>query len=156
MKIYIGPRDLNYKKKVEKALKTKSISTLKGDLQKIFNTYIRLRDTKTSNGKQYFVCISCGEPKGLDQMNAGHYWPVGGHEAVRYDEDNVHGQCIYCNNFAAGGKVTMNYAGRLLKKIGKEKFEALANRRMNRSKMMAFEVNLLIDEYKEKVKKLKG
>lgn len=144
------------KKQVEKLLNKKSLATLKNDLQIVFNTYIRLRDTLYDKGTPYFICISCGEPKGLDQMNAGHYWPVGGHEAVRYDEDNVHGQCIYCNNFASGGKVTMVYAGRLLRKIGKQKFEALALRRFNRSKMMAFEVDLLIDQYKEKIKKLKS
>lgn len=157
MKNFIGYRKPGQnKKQVEKLLNKKSLATLKKELQEVFNKFIRIRDTKHDKGAPYFICISCGEPKGLEQMNAGHYWPVGGHEAVRYDEDNVHGQCIYCNNFAAGGEVTMNYSGRLLRKIGKERFEALSYRRFNKSKLMSFEVELLIQQYKEKIEKLKG
>lgn len=143
------------KKQVEKLLKTKSLATLKGDLQKVFNTYIRMRDTKYDKGQPYFICISCNQPKGMDQMNAGHFWPVGGHEAVRYDEDNVHGQCIHCNNFAANGPVMKRYEAKLLLKIGEKRFDDLAARRFNKSKMMAFEVELLIQAYKSKIEKLK-
>jgi hypothetical protein len=143
------------KKQVEKLLNKKSLATLKGELQIVFNTYIRLRDTLYDKGTPYFICISCNHPKGLDQMNAGHFWPVGGHEAVRYDEDNVHGQCISCNHFESNGVVMKRYTTNLIRKIGMKKFEALGNRRFNRSKMMAFEVDLLIDQYKEKIKKLK-
>jgi site-specific DNA-adenine methylase len=156
MNNFIGLKRIGQNKKaMEKLLKKKSVATLKKELQEVFNKYIRIRDTKTDKGQPYFICISCGEPKGLEQMNAGHYWPVGGHEAVRYDEDNVHGQCIYCNNFASNGMVTMNYAGRLLTKIGKARFEALALRRFNRSKLMPFELELLIQEYKTRISNLK-
>lgn len=154
MKNYIGPKNLNYKKLVEKALKQKSISTLKAELQKVFNEYIRLRDTKHENGQSYFECISCGERKDLSQIHAGHYWPVGGNEAVRFDEDNCHGQCIACNYHKHGNLV--QYGGNLVSKIGQVRFDALKIKRLNRSKMMAFEVNLLIEEYKEKVKKVKS
>ncbi len=153
MKTYIGPKDLNYKKKVEKALKQKSISTLKGELQKIFNTYIRVRDTKYENGQPYFICISCNDKKDIQQMHAGHFWPVGGNEAVRFDEDNVHGQCIKCNFYDHGSPLL--YASNLLVKIGMTRYEALKIKRHNRSKIMAFEVNLLIEMYSEKVKQLK-
>jgi hypothetical protein len=154
MKSYIGPKNLNYKKQVEKALKKKSVSTLKAELQKIFNTYIRLRDTKYENGKAFFVCISCNYPKEMDQMHAGHFYPVGGNEAVRFDEDNVHGQCLKCNTFLHGN--LLPYQAALIKKIGKERFELLGIKRMNRSKMMAFEIEVLKDEYENKIKALKS
>jgi hypothetical protein len=143
------------KKQVEKLLQKKSLATLKGELQKVFNTYIRMRDTLYDKSTAYFICISCNQPKGLDQMNAGHFWPVGGHEAVRFDEDNVHGQCIYCNNFASNGVVTLKYESNLRKKIGAGRFIALANRRFNKSKMMAFEIELLIQDYNDKISKLR-
>lgn len=143
------------KKQVEKLLQKKSLATLKGELQKVFNTYIRTRDTKYDKATPYFICISCNQPKGLDQMNAGHFWPVGGHEAVRFDEDNVHGQCIYCNNFASNGVVTMKYAPNLIKKIGQDAFDNLAARRFNKSKLFAFEVELLIQTYNDKISKLR-
>jgi NAD-dependent dihydropyrimidine dehydrogenase PreA subunit len=149
MKTYIGPKSLNYKKQVEKALKKKSISTLKSELQKIFNTYIRLRDTQYDKGQAFFVCISCGEKKTTDQMHAGHYWPVGGNEAVRFDEDNCHGQCIACNYHKHGNE--KGYRPRLIKKIGQSRFDMLEIKRLNRSKMMAFELEYLIEDYKTKV-----
>lgn len=152
-KNYIGPKSLNYAKKVEKALKKKSLSTLKGELQDLFNKFIRLRDTKYDKGTQYFVCISCNHPKPLTEMNAGHYWPVGGNESVRYDEDNVHGQCIHCNHFKHGNE--KEYRPNLIKKIGQSKFDLLEIKRNNKSKMMSFEVEYLINEYKEKIKQLK-
>lgn len=155
MKNFIGFRKPGQnKKQVEKLLNKKSLSTLKGDLQKVFNQYIRLRDTIYDKGTPYFVCISCRQPKGLDQMHAGHFWPVGGHEAVRFDEDNVHGQCEYCNTFKHGNLV--QYTPNIIKKIGHARFEALSYRRLNKSKMMAFEVELLIQQYKDKIEKLKG
>lgn len=152
MKSYIGPKTLNYKKKVDKALKKKSLSVLKGELQDIFNKYIRLRDTQYSNGKAFFVCISCGHPKGIEEMHAGHYHPVGGNESVRYDEDNVHGQCLHCNFYKHGND--KGYMPRLIKKIGQKRFDILEIKRHNRSKMMAFEIEYLIQEYTEKIKAL--
>jgi hypothetical protein len=153
---FIGFRKLGAKmaKGAMKDLEKKSVATLKKDLQKVFNTYIRLRDTLHDKGTPYFICISCRQPKGLDQMHAGHFWPVGGNEAVRFDEDNTHGQCEHCNTFKHGNLV--QYTPNLIKKIGMVRFEKLSHRRLNRSKMMAFELELLIQTYKEKITKLKG
>lgn len=146
------------RKKIEKLLgKKKSAATLTAELQKIFNTYIRLRDTKYGNGKtgysEYFVCISCGKAKGLDQMNAGHFFAVGNHPALRFDEDNVHGQCVVCNYHHHGNLV--RYQANLIKKIGQERFNALDLRTNNRMKLMPFELEVLIETYKNKVAELK-
>lgn len=154
MNNYIGPKNLNYKKQVEKALKKKSVSTLKVELQKVFNTYIRLRDTEYDKGKAFFVCVSCDTPKDLDQMHAGHFWSVGGNEAVRFDEDNCHAQCIRCNMHLHGN--LLEYRVKLIRKIGQQRFDTLEIRRHNRSKMMAFEIEVLIDDYKSKIERLKS
>lgn len=158
MKNYIGPRSFKInaknKAKVEKMLNKKTLPTLKKELQEVFNLFIRLRDTQYDKGQAFFICISCNQPKGLDQMNAGHFHPVGGNEAVRYDEDNVHGQCIYCNNFKHGNEKL--YERNLIKKIGQKAFDNLEIRRHNRSKLMPFEVEYLISDYKKKVEELKS
>lgn len=153
MKSFIGIKTESNKKAMEKLLKKKSLSTLKKDLETVFNLFIRLRDTEISQGKKFFTCISCGHPKELTEMHAGHYWPAGGHEAVRFDEDNVHGQCRRCNFFKHGNE--KGYRGRLIKKIGEPAFTTLGLRAHNKSKMMAFEVEYLIQEYKSKIEKLK-
>jgi hypothetical protein len=150
MKSYIGPKSPNYKKKVDKLLKKKSLSVLKGELTDVFNKFIRIRDTQLSQGKKFFVCISCGLPKETEQMHAGHYFAAGSHEAVRWDEDNVHGQCIACNYYKHSNE--KQYRKNLIRKIGAKRFEVLELRAYNRSKMMAFEVELLIQQYSDKIK----
>lgn len=155
MKGYIGPKKtMGYtKKKLEKLMDKKSISTLQGELQKVFNEFIRNRDTKNENGKEYFICISCKNKKGTEHMHAGHYFSVGGHPSVRFDEDNTHGQCDHCNFFLHGNLIA--YTVNLQRKIGGAKFEMLNIKARSRSKLMHFELEYLIEEYKTKIAALK-
>ena len=71
----------------------KTLPKLKAELQKVFNAYIRKRDSEDG----YFTCISCGVTKTTSQMNAGHFYAVKGYDYLRYDEMNVHGECASCN-----------------------------------------------------------
>lgn len=152
-KNFIGFRRISNKKALEKLTKQKSLSTLLKELQDTFNLFIRLRDTIYDKGQAYFICISCQQPKGLENMHAGHFFSVGGHPATRFDEDNTWGQCDHCNFFQHGNLVP--YKTNLIKKIGPERFRILELRAHNRSKLMAFEVNLLIDLYKQNIEKLR-
>ena len=93
--------------------KTKTLSKLKGDVQKVFNAYIRQRD----EGKP---CISCGK---VTKLQAGHYYPVSTHQGLRYNEDNVHGECARCNCFDEGHLI--NYRENLIERIGMGRFGAL-------------------------------
>lgn len=80
-----------------------------------FNKYIRNRDSKDP-------CISCNRHhKG--QYHAGHYKTVGGHPALRFEEDNCHKQCSVCNNYKSGN--LSEYRSNLLKKIGLDRVEWL-------------------------------
>jgi hypothetical protein len=134
--------------KLKKQMNGKSLPKLKKELQEIFNKFIRLRDQK--NG--VFKCISCGEFKQVDQMNAGHYHCVGNNEAVRYNEFNVNGQCVKCNLHEHAN--LLGYQQGLIKKYGKKVVELLEIQRHNKSKMGKFEHELLIKDYKAKVKAL--
>jgi hypothetical protein len=69
--------------------KEKTLPKLKAEAQDIFNAYIRRRDAE-------LPCISCGQYK---HLQAGHYHAVKGYDSLRYDEDNVHGECAGCNCF---------------------------------------------------------
>ena len=101
------------------AKKQKTISKLRQQLDRVFNAYIRSRDLVDGN----FTCISCGIVKGKDQMNAGHFWAAGKYTAVRWDEDNVHGQCVSCNCFLHGN--LYEYGKRLKAIIGQTRFLVL-------------------------------
>ena len=114
-------------KRVEKAIdrKTrellKTLPKLKAEAQTAFNAWTRARDHAQP-------CISCGRPPGdLTQLHAGrdagHYRSVGSAPHVRYDERNVHSQCVSCNQYGAGRAV--EYRQGLIVRIGLESVEAL-------------------------------
>src|SRR3990167_11059292 len=81
----------------------------------VFNKFIRLRD-------KGLTCISCGLRSIHD---AGHYWPTSQYPqpSMKFNEDNVHGQCQKCNRFTEGAR--QGYREGLLKRFGKEILEKL-------------------------------
>jgi hypothetical protein len=109
--------------------------------QKVFNTYIRLRDA----GKP---CISCGVDK-IEQ--ASHYYSAGKYSHLRFNEDNVHGSCLRCNYYLHGNLIP--YRRNLLDKIGAERLmilDGIAERRVH--KWSILELQTIRDEYKTKIK----
>ena len=85
--------------------KGKSISQLHKLATKHFNSFIRNRD----KGKG---CVSCDS---LTFSDAGHFYSSGHYPILRYDENNVHGQCKRCNYFLHGN--LDEYRKRLYKRI---------------------------------------
>lgn len=124
----------------------KSLQALKKDLDKVFNAWIRKRDSLFG----VFHCISCDTVKLVKFMHAGHYFSAGHNEAIRWNEFNVNGQCDRCNYFLHGN--FEGYTKGMLKKYGQKVIDDLEIQRHNKSKMFKFEVQLLIDEYKKKLK----
>ena len=130
--------------------KRKTLGKLKADLDKVFNRYIRLRDTE--NG--YGVCISCGKNKPFEDLDAGHFFAKQGNDGLRYDEDNVHAECRKCNRFDDSHLIP--YQDNLLAKIGLCRLNALKEK--SREYKMGFfkwdrsEIEEKIKEYKIKLK----
>ena len=128
--------------------KAVSLPKLKAKLQEVFNEYIRLRD----EGKP---CISCGQGKVLQ---AGHFYPVSGYDGLRFNEDNVNGECAGCNCFDESHLI--RYYDNLRLKIGEERFEALKRQaeeyKRNGYKWSRSELLELIEKYREKVNNLKN
>lgn len=114
--------------------------------QKIFNTYIRFRD-------QYEPCISCGKTL-VQKYDAGHYFNAGGHPALRFDEDNVHGQCVRCNRDLHGNLI--EYRDGLMQRIGIDLLTALESRKNEVRKYTITEVKELIKEYRLKIKQIQN
>lgn len=125
-------------------MKKKTLPKLKADCQKIFNEYIRLRDS----GKP---CISCG---GFGEMQAGHYYAVSGYDGLRFDEDNVFCECVRCNCFDESHLI--GYGSNLINRIGIERYKALQERAILYKKFgkkwSRSEVEELIRIYKEKLR----
>ena len=128
--------------------KLKTVKDYSKDAQKVFNTFIRLRD----EGKR---CISCDQflNSSKAKFDAGHYYSQGGHSSVRYDENNVFGQCVECNRYLHGNLI--KYGDRLKKLIGEEKYNELKDKAYKTKKWTIDELKEIIQVYKQKVKDLK-
>lgn len=114
----------------------------------VFQRYIRLRDTKG----EYFICCSCGAMKDKSQIQAGH-WINRRWMATRWREDNVHGQCISCNMYDEGNGP--GYTRFMQRTYGDKHVEYLLAIKNEQMLYHNFEVELLIKEYKKKIKELK-
>jgi hypothetical protein len=142
--------DYSNKLKANKAKKEKSILKEKlkthkdylSELQKIFNTYIRERDL-------HLGCISCGA-EFKSKFDAGHYFSVGAYPNLRFNPDNVHGQCVACNQHRHGN--INEYSIKLPQRIGEERFFRLLKLRHKETKLSIPEIEVLKIKYKELTK----
>lgn len=125
----------------------RNIASLKKSLWRRFSLYIRLRDSKDGYGK----CISCGKIVPLDgSFHAGHYYPKSTtYASLYFDEQNVNGQCNYCNRYLEGNK--QGYAKGLVKKYGKDILDVLDIKKSFKSHWGVHEYESLIEKYKQMV-----
>ena len=115
---------------------------LKLKVRDLVHPYVRRRDAE--NG-----CISC--PTGKVEQ-AGHFYAAGHFERLRYNLDNIHGQCLQCNYYKHGNLIS--YRINLEKKIGPERLEALdreaaLSKAERRFKFDRLTLIFIIEEYKQ-------
>lgn len=135
--------DVTWKKEAKEKLM--SLGDYTQLFQKVFNTYIRMRDKN-------LPCISCGTTKNI-QWAAGHFYTRGAYPNLRFHEDNVHKQCNqYCNMKLSGNLIA--YREGLINRIGIERFEALEREKNSVVKYTIPEVKELIEKYRKKIKEL--
>lgn len=125
-----------------------SLSTLVDRLDTVFSRYIRLRDAMPSG---MFRCISCGKIKPIEQADCGHFHSRT-HMSTRFDEDNCHAECRYCNRFSADHII--GYRENLIKKIGEQRFMLLDIKAHETKKWSHFELEQLAKYYRALVQKL--
>lgn len=133
------------KSKMEKKAELMTVQDWIKIAQQAFNAYIRERD-------KGLLCISCGNvPK---KTNAGHFWNANNHWAVRFDEDNVHLQCEYCNSFLSGN--LLPYRANLISKIGFDRYDKLEEKARKTRKFTIEELKEITATYKAKLKNIKN
>jgi hypothetical protein len=129
-------------KKIKKeALKTKKDYIR--ELQVVFNKFIRLRDKDEP-------CISCGKKLGT-KYDAGHYRSAGGNPELRFEENNVNAQCVYCNQHLHGNLI--NYRLGIINRYGLAVVDWLESQHEPKHYSIE-ELKKLKEYYKEQIKKL--
>jgi hypothetical protein len=133
------------KEKKESKEKIKTRSQHLNELQTIFNKYIRLRDKDKP-------CISCDRPL-IGKYDAGHFFSVGAYPNLRFNELNVHGCCVHCNQHKHGN--IFEYSLRLPKRIGEYEYNGLIAEKDKPLKLTLPEILELKAVYKGKIKEVK-
>lgn len=141
VKVWIEREKVKQWQTKKKLLKTelKTTQELIKDAQIVFNKFIRLRDKNKP-------CISCEKPLGA-KYDAGHYFSSGGHKAITFDEDNVHGQCVACNQHKHGNLIA--YQIGIQKRIGAERLLSLHDKAHRIKKYTREELEGIIEKYKK-------
>jgi hypothetical protein len=144
-----GYDKLKQAKKKENAKKKKAfydsdLKTRKKAAKLACHKYIKLRD-------KGLPCICCN--RALDgKIDAGHYLESGNNPKIRYDEDNIHSQSVYCNQYQGGN--SDDYRGNLIKKIGLKRVERLESMKGGSVKRTPQDYKEIEDYYKSKIKLL--
>ncbi len=134
----------------ERKDRLKSRSDWMREAQQTFNAFIRKRDEEQP-------CICCGriETKvtglGAHGWDSGHYRSVGSAPHLRFNENNVHRQLVYCNRYGAGRAV--DYRLGLIDRIGVRAVEELeANNDV--VKFTIDDLKQIKENYNQKLKEL--
>ncbi len=135
------------KKKKSTSTKVKKPNLVK-KLDRIFSLYIRLRDVMPGG---YGKCISCGRIKPYDELDCGHFHSRI-HMSTRFDEDNCHAECRYCNRMSADHLIKYQY--NLIRKIGIGRFEKLNIKAHSTTHWLDSELEEKIQYYKNEVIRL--
>lgn len=137
-------KQLWVKTKREMQDKLQSTQKLAKKAQFYFNAYIRERD----KGKK---CISCNTML-TGKFDAGHFFNANNHWSIRYDEQNVWGQCVRCNRDLHGN--LLQYRKALIYIIGEDALQKLEEKSVETRKYTKSELESIIQEYKDKKKLL--
>jgi hypothetical protein len=108
----------------QRQLKEKSLRKQKSEaVKKSQQTDVRIRKQAAVKACHQYIhlrdagrpCISCGAAL-TGRADAGHYISAGSCTALRFDERNIHLQCVRCNMFLSGN--LRAYREGLIQKIG--------------------------------------
>ena len=146
VKVWVETAKVKNWKKEKKELKEKleTVQSLTKKAQTYFNAYIRARDKNKT-------CVSCNKPLG-SKFDAGHYYSAGGFGSVRFNELNVHGQCVYCNQHLHAN--LLNYQIGIEQRIGGEALIKLHEQAHQIRKYTREELRDIIEIYKRKIKEI--
>ena len=125
-----------------------NLSSILAQTKKIVHEFIRKRDINKN-------CISCNAPYNTS-FDAGHFYPAGKFTALKFDLDNINGQCQQCNRYNEGE--FEKYSLRLPNRIGKQNYDNLIKRAKTSikyaKKWTRTELKAIQKDVKQKIKDL--
>lgn len=129
-------------------MKSKSYSTLKNKLDKVFSEWTRRRFSAPSLQAQ---CVSCRQIRTWRELQCGHFVSRV-RLATRWDPRNAAPQCGYCNVLLRGNAV--GYARWLENRYGPSIFAELDDLSRQPTKFTRADLQSMIDDFQRKLKEL--
>ena len=118
LKLLVKQKEKEWKRRKKKMIENlMTVSDWVKKVQKEVNKQVRERD----EGKS---CITCSTilNSSVKKFDAGHWYSVN-HSSVRFDLDNIHGQCVKCNRWLNSNPHI--YAMNIVQRIGQENVDRL-------------------------------
>jgi hypothetical protein len=117
-----------------------------GLIRKIDAAFSRFIRKRAADEYGFCTCVTCGDRHHMSEIHAGHFVRRR-HMAVRWDPENVHTQCVYCNTFLDGNEA--EYSRFIIDTYGRETFDRLLASKRDVRKWSMPELRCLLEQYKE-------
>ena len=125
------------------------ISPEENKLDSTFGHWVKLQHSDFQGNAK---CCTCGRYYSWDKLQAGHYRNRFD-KATKYDERNVHPQCIQCNYFKSGAQV--NHAEFINRKYGAGVSQELDRKaKMGVCQRKRYDFIFMENEYADKIREL--
>lgn len=106
-------------------MKTISRKELIKRCDRLRQTYARYDGAKKVKGEWRNTCVTCGKVVACDKANGGHF--VGRTcLPLRWDERNVHCQCVHCNLYKNGAY--LEYSQWFIQEYGEKMFNSYVDK----------------------------
>ena len=113
-------------------------------LDVVFSQWVRLSNADHSG---YCTCVTCEKRFHWKEIQAGHFMSRK-HYSTRWDENNVHPQCVACNVYRAGEQYKYSVF------LGQYQAEELYLKSQEIIKYNNVELKEMIDDYTERLKEI--
>ena len=111
-------------------------------LDVVFSQWVRLSNADHSG---YCTCVTCEKRFHWKEIQAGHFMSRK-HYSTRWDENNVHPQCVACNVYRAGEQYKYSVF------LGQFQAEELYLKSQELVKYTNVELEEMIEDYTERLK----
>jgi len=130
--------------------KAKTAPQLRKEALKAIQKLVRL---KAADDNGYCSCVSCGVTKKWnDGMQGGHVIPKGSSSYWALVEENIHPQCVYCNQFGMShGIAAQQYTRDMQEMYGEEYVDQMLADAKKPIKIYAADNREMIDEFKKNI-----
>jgi hypothetical protein len=113
-------------------------------LDVVFSQWVRLSNADHSG---YCTCVTCEKRFHWKEIQAGHFMSRK-HYSTRWDENNVHPQCVACNVYRAGEQYKYSVF------LGQYQAEELYLKSQELVKYTNVELEEMIEDYTERLKEI--